>query len=521
MIKAAPTLPTSPSSFTRYGWLTAGLFVILAGAFAAYSRSELQIARAYDRRYQSFLLADELRQSSDDLTRMARTYVVTGDPSFKDHYRTILDIRDGRRPRPVGYQGIDWDLAENWPPSRPADGPAVALLELLRQAGFTAAEFGTLAQAKANSDALTAIEFKAMRLVETAGPGGERNRALARRMLHDVQYHQAKSAIMRPIAEFNRLMDRRTAAAVQAAKANALLMGLGFVALGLGLMAMVWRMSAALHATLGGSLDEVDRQQLAIARAQADLQRFAEVTAHHLQEPARRIASYAERLSAQLAGRLEDPEAQRSLQFIDQQARRMKALLGDVERYLAADQPRGPVASVDTGLVVTRMVKALAGRLASRGATVALGDLPRAWIDTPRLVDLFQVALDNALLYAVGREEPPLPKPPPPGGRREQDTHTDPPGGSAPAALHIRIDGERRGALVRYRISDNGPGIAAEYRERVFRVFERLATGGDGTGIGLAIVRRIAESNGGRAWIEETPDGGCRVLFELMAEKTP
>ena len=74
--------------------------------------------------------------------------------------------------------------------------------------------------------------------------------------------------------------------------------------------------------------------------------------------------------------------------------------------------------------------------------------------------------------------------------------------------------------LVCYRVTDNGPGIAAQYRERVFRVFERLASGGEGTGIGLAIVRRIAESGGGRAWIEEAPGGGCRVLFELIAERT-
>ena len=68
---------------------------------------------------------------------------------------------------------------------------------------------------------------------------------------------------------------------------------------------------------------------------------------------------------------------------------------------------------------------------------------------------------------------------------------------------------------MRYRVSDNGPGIELQYRERVFRPFERLQSGGDGTGIGLALVRRIAESAGGTAWIEETPGGGCTVLVEL------
>ena len=116
----------------------------------------------------------------------------------------------------------------------------------------------------------------------------------------------------------------------------------------------------------------------------------------------------------------------------------------------------------------------------------------------------------------------PPPQPSPTGGRGQDGRRPrEGDGGSAPAALYIRIDGPRRGALVCYRISDNGPGIALEYRERVFRIFERLTPGGEGTGIGLAIVRRIAESCGGRAWIEEAPGGGCRVLLELLAEKPP
>ena len=220
----------------------------------------------------------------------------------------------------------------------------------------------------------------------------------------------------------------------------------------------------------------------------ADLQRFAEVTAHHLQEPARRMASYAERLAEQLGDRLDDAEARLSLEFIGQQAHRQQHLLRDVERYLASAQPRGEVGTVDAGRVAAALLARSAERISAQGAEITLGDLPPARIDRPRLDDVFSVALDNALIHA-GCAQP----------------------------LRIVISGERRDGVVRYSVTDNGPGIEEQYRERVFRIFERLSSSQAGTGIGLAILRRVAENCGGRAWLEDAPGGGCRLLFELPA----
>lgn len=226
-----------------------------------------------------------------------------------------------------------------------------------------------------------------------------------------------------------------------------------------------------------------------LTRSHGDLQRFAEVSAHHLQEPSRRISSYAERLATQLAGKIdgdENEDARQSLKFITQQARRLKDLLRDVERYLAADQPRGPLALVDVRKTVDEVILRMTTQIGDAGAEIVIGDLPPACIDTPRLADLFQVALDNALTHA----------------------HNEMP-------LRIVIAGERQGTQVCYSITDNGPGIEVEYHERVFRVFERLSSDSLGTGIGLAILRRVTEHCGGRAWIETAPGGGCRVLLEL------
>jgi len=92
--------------FSRHFWMTLGMLVVVIATFAVYVWSEKKIDRANESWQLSFLLADELRQSSDDLTRMVRTYVVTGDPIYKQHYQETLDILDGKKPRPVDYQNI-------------------------------------------------------------------------------------------------------------------------------------------------------------------------------------------------------------------------------------------------------------------------------------------------------------------------------------------------------------------------------------------------------------------------------
>ncbi|MBU0593167.1 MAG: EAL domain-containing protein [Gammaproteobacteria bacterium] len=247
-------------TFSRSLWLTLVLFVLLAIAFAIYAWTEKRIDRAHELRHQSYLLADQLRQSSDDLTRMVRAYVVTGDPRFKKYYQDILDIREGRKPRPERYHVTYWDfvLADGKPP-RPDSAQSKELLTLMRQAGFTPDELSKLAEAKANSDALTVTEFEAMRLAESAGPDDRAARARIRMMVFGDEYLQARAAIMRPIHDFYALLDQRTRNAVHAAEVNATILRLLFIALGLGLMFALWRNYRVLGLTLGGSVGDVQK----------------------------------------------------------------------------------------------------------------------------------------------------------------------------------------------------------------------------------------------------------------------
>ena len=254
---------TSQNKLTRFSrnlLVSGGLVLLLTAAFALYVWSEQRVDRVNELRHRSFLLADELRQSGDDLTRMVRAYVASGDPVYARYFQDILDIRDGKKPRPENYWRPYWELMVGGIAPRQDSAQAIPLLELMRDAGFTEEEFRKLAEAKANSDVLTVTEFEAMKLVRSTGPEAEANRARALRMLFDHKYHQAKLSVMKPIDGFLELVDQRSLAAVQTAYTHATALRWVLVAIGLGLMFMLWRTNTALRDTLGGSLDEVHTQ---------------------------------------------------------------------------------------------------------------------------------------------------------------------------------------------------------------------------------------------------------------------
>ncbi|MPT05683.1 MAG: methyl-accepting chemotaxis protein [Delftia sp.] len=197
------------------------------GAAIMSNRSSALADETAARRYQSYLLADELRQSSDDLTRLARTYVATGDAKWEKQYIEILDIRNGKLPRPQAYERIYWDFrAADAQNVRPA-GETVPLLDLMKRAGFADNELAKLAEAKANSDDLVRTETIAMNMVKGLyddGKGGftrqaEPDKAKALGMMHDLAYHQYKAKIMKPVDEFLILLDERTSAQLAAAVA--------------------------------------------------------------------------------------------------------------------------------------------------------------------------------------------------------------------------------------------------------------------------------------------------------------
>ena len=234
--------------------VTLTVFVLFIVSFFVYVDAERAIDTANNKRLQSFLLADELRQSSDDLTRMVRTYAVTGEPRYRQHFDEIFAIRNGHAPMPENYHYIYWDLvdASNARP-RPF-GPPTALLNTMRQVGFTDSELTQLVSAKQASDDLTNIEQRAMELVASGDPA-LREQALV--LLHNDEYHLAKAGIMRPIDKLYDMMSSRTANSVRQAEISARWLRLVFVVLGLMLLMMLWQLKRRQLAILGAPVAEL------------------------------------------------------------------------------------------------------------------------------------------------------------------------------------------------------------------------------------------------------------------------
>ncbi|MFM5377124.1 methyl-accepting chemotaxis protein [Aeromonas dhakensis] len=232
--------------------------ILLSLVFFAYSWSGKQIEQSYQQRYQSYLLADELRQSSDDLTRLGRTYVITKDPAYEQQYMRILAIRNGEQNRPQGYNRIYWDfVAANGQNPRPDSQVRRGLIDLMKDAGFTEGELAKLNEAKNNSDALVNTEVAAFKLVQQTDGDLVANQQKAIAMMHDKAYHQNKGRIMSPIDDFYVMMETRTQQAVDDATSQSAMLRYLFIALGLVLMFFLWRTYKALIDLVGTSVDQL------------------------------------------------------------------------------------------------------------------------------------------------------------------------------------------------------------------------------------------------------------------------
>jgi len=208
----------------RHLWVLAVAipFAMMLGMFQVINQIEQINQETEDlseRKYRSLKLADELRQSSDDLTRMVRTYSVTGEPLYKVYFQQILDIRNGVSPRPEGYDGIFWDFItpDNNKLEQIKVGEPVSLITMMKQAGFTESELNKLKEAEQLSNQLAEKEKVAIAAIEGYfhDENGELTRIgkpdqkLAQKILHNLDYHHIKAEIMLPLNHLTQMLEAR------------------------------------------------------------------------------------------------------------------------------------------------------------------------------------------------------------------------------------------------------------------------------------------------------------------------
>lgn len=225
-----------------------------------------------------------------------------------------------------------------------------------------------------------------------------------------------------------------------------------------------------------------------LARSNRELEQFAYVASHDLQEPLRMVASYTQLLARRYKDNL-DEDANEFIHYAVDGAMRMQALINDLLMISRVGTRGKPLQPCESGLSLEHALINLRMAIEEASAEVTHDPMPRVMADVSQLTQLLQNLIGNAIKFHSG-EKP---------------------------RIHIGV--QRRGNEWVISVKDNGIGIAPEFFERIFVIFQRLHGKQEypGTGIGLAVCKKIVERHGGMIWVESEPGQGATFLFTLSA----
>lgn len=553
MSRGAVGVRRSPSVRQGLGALLAAVVVL---ALALLFVTILQLRTANDRttaeqaRMASFRLADQMRQTSNDLTRMVRLYVATGQQRYRDYYDQILAIRRGDEPRPLRYDSSFWDRVLARGRAEVRTGPPISLPDLMRRAHFSPEEFRALNTSLRHSNELAVTEVQVMARVApriARGVDGDYPHDVAGqyRRLVDLRYHRQKDQIMAAVERFTSLVDQRTgrrADALQARTSRLLVAQMTLLALFVLAVAAALLYSARAVvrplqrlATVARGIREGDWTQRARPGGVRELRQLAgdfnemadvvqgdlagRVAAEREARRAREAAETADRAkSAFLAmvshelrtplvavtGTLEvlalDDLDGRQRELVDvaqRSASTLLAVIGDVLDFSKIES--GHLDLDPQPVAIGRLVEELAAQYrhtaAAKGVTLGIRvDPPLApvyRVDAERLRQVLGNLVGNAIKYT-------------PGG-----------------AVELAVDVERGRAddavaqTLAFTVVDTGIGVSPEDQIRLFSPFAQARARSDGTGLGLVIARQLTEAMGGALTMQSAVGEGTTMRVDL------
>jgi light-regulated signal transduction histidine kinase (bacteriophytochrome) len=235
-------------------------------------------------------------------------------------------------------------------------------------------------------------------------------------------------------------------------------------------------------------ITDVKRRAGELQRSNVELEQFAYVASHDLQEPLRMVVNYTELLADRYKGKL-DEKADAYIFYAADGARRMQRLVADLLTYSRVGLQGKPLVPVDTAAIVGRVVKSMQKLIDETATTIECKTLPIVLGDEIQLQQLFQNLISNAIKFRSA------------------------------AAPRICLGAEQIATRWRFSVSDNGIGIDGQFADRIFQMFQRLHEIGkyEGSGIGLSIAKRIVERHGGAIWMESQRGAGTTFRFTLQA----
>lgn len=240
---------------------------------------------------------------------------------------------------------------------------------------------------------------------------------------------------------------------------------------------------ALAHADL---LEQENRQRHELARSNAELENFAYLASHDLQEPLRMVSSYLQLIERRYKDRL-DQDANEFIGYAVDGAARMQQLINDLLSYSRVNSRTRPSHSVDCNQVLQQVLQSLKLLINECHAKIEYSDLPTVRGDSIQIIQVFQNLLSNALKF------------------------------HGTAAPQIAIGAKLQEGIWKFWVWDNGIGLEMQYAERIFVIFQRLhsRTEYEGTGVGLAICKKIVERHGGQIWVESALGQGTTFYFTL------